>query len=126
MSVSKIKIAVLCGGPSSEYNVSLASGENVIKNLNPAFFKTKKIVIDRNGKSPIKFKDLTKFDLAFIAMHGPFGEDGTIQTILDEIGIGYTGSEAAASRLGMDKIASKHFFASAGFNIAPFKVITGE
>jgi len=126
MSVSKIKIAVLCGGPSSEYNVSLASGENVIKNLNPAFFKTKKIVIDRNGKSPIKFKDLTKFDLAFIAMHGPFGEDGTIQAIFEQLHVPYTGSGVSASILGMDKIASKNLFSAAGFNLAPFRVVVNQ
>ena len=119
----KKKIAVLMGGPSPEYEVSLQSGENVIRNLDRKNFDVSGIVINKDGKFSIPPKSIRKFDLAFIAMHGPFGEDGTIQAILDEIGVAYTGSEAAASRLGMDKIASKNLFIKEGIPTPDFRVV---
>lgn len=122
MLATRTKVAVLCGGPSPEHEVSLASGENVLRNLDSRRFVAEKIVIDKSGKFPIPLEGLKKFDLAFLAMHGPFGEDGTIQAILESLGVLYTGSGVAASILGMDKVASKRLFAAAGFNIAPFQV----
>ncbi|MDD2703530.1 MAG: D-alanine--D-alanine ligase, partial [Candidatus Omnitrophica bacterium] len=56
-------------------------------------------------------------DCAFIALHGRFGEDGGIQTLLDEMGIAYTGSDAASSRLAMDKVASRFAFEKAGLHV---------
>jgi D-alanine-D-alanine ligase len=119
----KKKIAVLMGGPSPEYEVSLQSGENVIRNLDRSKFDISGIVVSKDGRFPVPPRSLRKFDLAFIAMHGPFGEDGTIQAILDEIGVVFTGSEAAASRLGMDKIASKNIFIKEGIPTADFRVV---
>ena len=119
----KKKIAVLMGGPSPEYEVSLQSGENVIRNLDRKNFDVSGILVSKDGRFPTPLKSLRKFDLAFIAMHGPFGEDGTIQTILDEIGVAYTGSESAASRLGMDKIASKNLFIKKGIPTPDFRVV---
>ncbi|MEX1061641.1 MAG: D-alanine--D-alanine ligase [Patescibacteria group bacterium] len=122
----KIKVAVLCGGPSPEYNVSLASGEEVLQNLNSAKFNAHKIVISRNGGfSPLSLKG--EYDLAFLALHGPFGEDGTLQNILDETGLAYTGSSARASRIGMDKLASKEVFIARGIPTPQFlKVESSE
>jgi len=117
------KIAVLMGGPSPEYNVSLSSGDNVVANLDRKIFEVYPIVVGRDGSFPIPPEKLRKFELAFLAMHGPFGEDGTIQAILEEIGLPYTGSRVAASRLAMDKISSKNLFLKHKIQTTPFKVV---
>ena len=119
----KIKVAVLMGGKSPEHDISLLSGKEVIKNLDSNKYQVVSIVIDRNGKN-LKFKiENLKFDLAFIAMHGPFGEDGTIQGLLELMGKHYTGSGVLASALGMDKIYSRKLFTQANLKTPKFVVI---
>lgn len=98
-------IAVLYGGWSSEREISLASGTCVIRALRRLGFKAKAIDVDRNF-----IKKLRGIDVAFIALHGQPGEDGTIQGILDFLGIPYTGSGVLGSAVGMDKIISKRIF----------------
>lgn len=94
------------GGPSAEYEISINTGKMVLKSLDKKKYEAKPIVITRDGLWPISQKDLkNNFDVVFIAMHGEYGEDGTIQKILDKIGIPYTGSGHKASKLGMEKIA---------------------
>lgn len=116
-----IKIAVLMGGPSSEHEVSLKTGKMVLKNLNPQKYEAKAVIIHKNGKWPILKKDLkNNFDLAFIAMHGEYGEDGTVQKLLDKIGLKYTGSGAKASKLGMDKEKSLKVLVKNGLLVADF------
>ena len=116
--MKKIQIAVLCGGISSEHEVSLRSGDQVAKFLPRDKYHVSRIVITRDGrwmigKKPIVIfnskqgihrNDLQEFDVVFIALHGKFGEDGKVQAILDTIGVPYTGSGALASALGMDKL----------------------
>jgi D-alanine-D-alanine ligase len=98
-------IGVLYGGWSSEREISLASGACVTKALRRLGFKVKAIDVDR------KFmKKLRGIDVAFIALHGQPGEDGTIQGMLDFLGIPYTGSGVLGSAVGMDKIISKRIF----------------
>lgn len=98
--MKKIKVAVLMGGKSAEYEISLISGREVIKNLDKRKYKVLPVIIPQNG-----FNQLPKgIDVAFIAMHGTFGEDGTIQGVLDMAGIPYTGPGVLASAIGMDKI----------------------
>ena len=114
----KLKVAVLGGGPSPEYEISLQSADVVWRNLDPKKFLASKVIIPQSGGFSLeKLKD---FDLAFIAMHGPFGEDGTIQGLLDEINLPYTGSSAKSSRLGMDKLASKKIFSSQDIPVPRF------
>ena len=87
----------------------------VLKNLDKEKYVARAVKVSKSGKWPISFEKLKKdFDVVFIAMHGEYGEDGTLQSILDENGILYTGSGVAASRLGMDKIASQKVFKKAG------------
>src|SRR3990167_3387938 len=122
----KIKVGVLCGGQSSEREISLLSGKNVLDNLDPKRFRASLIVITKEGrwlerkedKSNRSFKplavfdttlpkpnsDLSKFDVIFIALHGPNGEDGRIQALLETIGKPYSGSGVLASALAMDKV----------------------
>jgi D-alanine-D-alanine ligase len=101
----KHTIGVLYGGWSSEREISINSGACVMDSLKKQGFKVKGIDIDRDF-----FRHLRGFDLAFIALHGKPGEDGTVQGILDFMGIPYTGSGVAGSSIGMDKILSKSIF----------------
>src|SRR5687767_15097292 len=98
----KLKILVLMGGNSSEHDVSMMSGLEVIKNLNKDKYDVSKLVIKKDGSG---FNQLLKkkIDLVFIALHGKYGEDGTVQGMLDLLGIHYTGSGVLASAIGMDK-----------------------
>jgi D-alanine-D-alanine ligase len=109
------KIAVLCGGPSSEREVSLRSGSAVANALRLLGADAFEIDV-RDGK----FRLPTGTELAFNALHGTFGEDGTIQAILDERGIPYTGEGEAGSRLAFDKIESKRRFLDCGVPTAPY------
>jgi len=109
------KIAVLCGGPSSEREVSLRSGSAVANGLRLLGADAFEIDV-RDGK--FHLPDGT--ELAFNALHGTFGEDGTIQAILDEKGIPYTGEGEAGSRLAFDKIESKKRFIECGVPTAPY------
>ncbi len=111
--VHKIRVAVLRGGPSSEYEVSLKSGETVLKNL-PAKYEPIDVFISKNGvwhvagveKKPAEA--LKHADVAFVALHGQYGEDGKVQRILEHIGIPFTGSESFASALAMNKHLTKN------------------
>ncbi len=117
------RIAVLMGGPSSEREISLKSGNCVLNalkeaNLNVTAFDVNRELPDRLIKE--------KIDLVFIALHGKPGEDGTIQGMLDILNIPYTGSGVLASALSMDKIASKRLFQIAGIPTPEFKVINKD
>lgn len=105
------KIGVLMGGTSSERDISLKSGKAVYDTLRSA--KLNVVAIDLTTEDKLEVSSLMKksgISLAFIALHGKFGEDGSIQSILDELNILYTGSGASASRLAMDKVASRKIF----------------
>lgn len=103
------KIGVLYGGWSSEREISLASGKCVMESLKRQGFAVKGIDVDRNF-----IRKLRDIDIAFIVLHGKFGEDGTIQGILDFLNIPYTGSGVIGSAIGMDKIISKSIFVGKG------------
>ena len=105
----KKKIAVLYGGWSSEREVSIGSGQCVLTSLKKQGFTVKGIDVDRNFT-----KRLTGVDVAFIALHGKPGEDGTVQGILEFLGIPYTGSGVLGSSIGMDKIITKQLFEKRG------------
>ena len=98
----KIKVAVLMGGRSSEYDVSVASGREIIKQLDKTKYNIVPFAIPKSGRGLEKLLDV-KPDLAYIALHGPFGEDGTVQGMLDLFGIPYTGPGVLASAIGIDK-----------------------
>ena len=101
----KKKIAVLCGGPSSEREVSLRSGSAVTKALR--LLGADAFEIDIKG-GDFHLPDGT--ELAFNALHGTFGEDGAVQAILDTKGVPYTGEGVEGSRVAFDKIESKRRF----------------
>ena len=116
--MKKLRVAVLMGGPSAEHDVSLKSGAMVAENFDPKKYAVQKVVIERNGRWPISLSFLKKrCDAAFIVMHGEYGEDGTIQEILEKAKIKFTGSGSKASRLGMDKLASSAIFKKSGLRV---------
>jgi len=87
----KLRVAVLMGGPSSEHDVSIQSGTMVVKYLNRNRYDVTPFVISRRGKWPLTLGAFKKrFDLAFLALHGEYGEDGSIQKILARYRIPFT------------------------------------
>jgi D-alanine-D-alanine ligase len=115
------KIAVFAGGPSAERDISLKSGRAVYEAL-----KRRDEDTDLFELNPGFDKKLNQFEgaVVFLALHGRFGEDGTIQAILEERNIPYTGSGVRASRLAMDKIASRELFLAGGLKAPGYRMIT--
>lgn len=111
------------GGFSAEHEISLATGQNVIDNLDKNKYLPIAIKISKTGRwflngQPTNQSDAIKgHDLVFNALHGTFGEDGKVQAILEHAGIKYTGSRIAGSAIAMDKFHSREIFKLAGFNI---------
>jgi D-alanine-D-alanine ligase len=122
--VTTKKIGVLLGGLSSEREVSLASGNAILEALKEKGYHA--VAIDVGRDAAIRIHELG-IDLAFIALHGKFGEDGAIQGMLEMMGIPFTGSGILASAVGMNKTVSKQVFRSRGLDVGPYEVIhTGE
>jgi len=118
------KIGVLMGGPSSENKISLKSGRAVLSALKESGIRAIPVLIKGEGeRENIALLRSKNIDCAFIALHGRFGEDGGIQRILSKLNIPYTGSGVGASKLAMDKVASRNIFKLRGLNVPDFKVI---
>lgn len=113
-------VAVLMGGFSSERPVSLASGKACADALDAEGFRVTRVDVGRDIAAVLA--DL-KPDVAFNALHGPYGEDGTIQGVLEYLQIPYTHSGLLASALAMDKAQAKIVAASAGVPVAEAKVM---
>jgi len=112
-----LTIAVLAGGDSHEREVSLASGAQAVKALEAAGHSVEWFDPARVGLDEIPW---SRFDVCFIALHGGPGEDGRIQRQLEQLGVTYTGSPPAASRLAMSKSAAKERFFQAGIPTLPY------
>ncbi|HXI83673.1 MAG TPA: D-alanine--D-alanine ligase [Verrucomicrobiae bacterium] len=115
--MKQLKIAVLMGGPSAEREVSLKSGTAVASALTGTGAKVVPIDIPET-----KFTIPSDVDVVFVALHGTFGEDGTLQQILEDTGIAYTGSGPEASARAFDKIAAKAEFRTAGVPTPKYEV----
>ena len=118
------RIGVLMGGPSSEREISLKSGHAVYEALKQ--FGLEAVAIDIKTDSAQEITDLikdSKIDCAFLALHGKFGEDGQIQEILETLQMPYTGSGINASKLAMDKIASRSIFKDYGLIVPRSTVV---
>ena len=115
-------VAVLYGGISAEREVSLASGTQVISALQAAGFNVRPIEVGPDLGALIAALTPAP-DVVFNALHGRFGEDGTIQGILDWLGIPYTHSGVRASAVAMDKQAAKAVFAAAGLPVPKGRVM---
>ncbi len=112
-------IGVLAGGVSSEREISLRSGRAVYEALKKEGYQVKFLDIFDNIYDTIKN---SRIDAAFLALHGRFGEDGAMQAMLERLKIPYTGSGVKASRLALDKIASKKIFEKRGIPTPRFAV----
>ncbi len=110
-----MKIGVIMGGISSEREVSLNSGKEIVKYFNKEKYEVMPIVIDKKDEVIDKTKDI---DFAFIALHGKFGEDGIIQAVLETMDIPYSGCGPLASGVCMDKDITKKILRSTGINTA--------
>jgi len=116
------RVAVLHGGMSAEREVSLRSGAQVIAALRTAGYEVSPVVVGDDLSALIAALTPAP-DVVFNALHGRFGEDGTIQGVLDYLGIPYTHSGVRASALAMDKAAAKAVFSHAGLPVAPHRII---
>lgn len=113
------KVIVLMGGPSFEHEVSLTSGEAIYNALLKSdTYEPYKIFIDKKGhfQEPEFYKNC---DFAFIALHGPFGEDGTIQGFLETLDIPYSGAGVLASAIAMDKEITRRVLIAEGISTVP-------
>jgi D-alanine-D-alanine ligase len=118
------RIGILMGGPSSEREISLKSGEAVYEALKKLNLDAVPIDITTDdAKENISLIRSRNIDCAFLALHGRFGEDGTIQKILEEIRLPYTGSGVLASQLAMDKAASRKIFEANDLQVPKYEVI---
>ncbi len=118
------KIGVLMGGPSSEREISLKSGKTVYESLKAGGIDAVCIDIKTSdSEENIRLIKSYNIDCAFLALHGRFGEDGQIQKLLDGLNMPYTGSGASASKLAMDKVASRVIFKENGLNVPAYNVV---
>ena len=118
--MSQKHVAVLMGGWSSERPVSLSTGEECAKALEGEGYRVTRVDVDRNVAQTLT--DL-KPDVAFNALHGPFGEDGAIQGILEFLDIPYTHSGIMASALAMNKDRAKAVMKDAGVPVAEHRIM---
>jgi D-alanine-D-alanine ligase len=117
-----MKVVVLCGGRSSEHDVSLRSGESVARGLTAAGHEAVTVTIARDGRWSCAGEEVELIPAAgllgagavFPALHGPFGEDGSVQGLLEWLDVPYVGSDVLASATCMDKLTLKRLFAQRG------------
>ena len=156
--MSRSRIAIICGGKSSEHEISCVSANGILNSIDRNKFEPVLIGITKSGKW-LLLPDDSNFsivngalpsvpesgievsitslglvaggkqlaiDVAFPVLHGPYGEDGTIQGLFEMIGIKYVGSGVLASAVSMDKSYAKPIFASAGLSVAAGIVVTSK
>lgn len=151
----RLSVIVLFGGPSGEYEISLASGASIVAHLDRARYRVQPVRISPDGRwiaGPEDFSDeacdaagllavtpdsavrtgtgpetalaaLARADVVIPALHGSFGEDGTVQALMDAVGTRYVGSSVTASALGMDKDLTKRVVSTSGLNVAAWALL---
>jgi D-alanine-D-alanine ligase len=156
--MSKFRVAIICGGKSSEHEISCVSANGILNAIDRSKFEPVLIGITKSGKWLLLPNDSNfsivngalptvpesgievsitslglvaggkqlAIDVAFPVLHGPYGEDGTIQGLFEMIGIKYVGSGVLASAVSMDKSYAKPIFAAAGLSVAAGIVVTSK
>jgi D-alanine-D-alanine ligase len=125
----KIRVGVLRGGPSAEYDVSLKTGQSVLEHLPKEQFDVFDVFIDREGNWHLRGRPVAperamdQFDVLFNALHGRYGEDGTVQRIMDTHGARYTGSASLGSALAMHKHFAKKWLKDGPFEHPEHQVL---
>jgi D-alanine-D-alanine ligase len=118
------KIGVLLGGISAEKEISRLSGTAVAAGLRRAGYHTVEIHMGRNLDQQLRDANV---DAVYISLHGRWGEDGTVQGMLEVMGIPYTGSSVLASAVVLDKVLTRNILAAADLPVAPgFEIYAGE
>ena len=131
---TRVRVAVIMGGVSGEHDISLKSGRGVLANLDEAKYQGRSVVISKDGAWAADgakpgsmltvLQELTpEIDVAFLALHGPNGEDGSMQGLFHLLDIPYTGSDYYASSLAMNKPRTKDVYAAAGLTVAPHHMV---
>jgi D-alanine-D-alanine ligase len=110
-----MKVGVIMGGISSEREVSLQSGKSIMENIDYSKYDVVEVVIDKKEDIIEKVKGL---DFALLALHGKFGEDGTVQAVLETLGIPYSGCNPLSSALCMDKDMTKKILKASNIRVA--------
>jgi D-alanine-D-alanine ligase len=135
VTVARLRLAILAGGRSSEHQISLASARSVLESLDPAEYDVVTVSIGRDGRWELGTGDgsvaetlpvpaanapatLGAVDVVLPILHGPFGEDGTVQGLLELAGVPYVGAGVAASALCMDKDLFKKVLRDSGVPVA--------
>ncbi|MGV1100240.1 D-alanine--D-alanine ligase family protein [Thiovibrio sp. JS02] len=116
----KLRIALIAGGKSGEREVSLAGAVGVAKALAPEKYEVKRY--DPATDLAKIVADADRIDMAFILLHGPMGEDGTMQGFLDLLGIPYQGAGVLGSAIAMDKNLAKILYRNAGLKVAAWEM----
>ncbi len=122
--MKKLNVALLSGGISSERDVSLNGGDQVYKALDKNKYDVKRY--DPKHDLGRLVTDAPSIDFSLIILHGPYGEDGTIQGLLDLLNIPYQGSGVLGSALAMNKLVSKQIYEQAGIPSPPYMVFTKD
>src|SRR3990167_8182794 len=129
--MNSIRVGVFRGGPSLEHEVSLKTGESVLRNL-PAKYSAKDIFINKEGEWYLDGKPahhdqiFRQIDVVFNALHGEYGEDGKVQQLLETFGVPYTGSGVIASVLGMNQILATQAWEIARLKGPPGREVAWE
>jgi D-alanine-D-alanine ligase len=116
--MAKLRVAVLMGGRSSEHEVSLDSARSVIEGLDPERYEVVPMEIPREGPWLLDANEASRLDVVFPVLHGPFGEDGAVQGLLELAGVAYVGAGVAGSALAMDKDLFKAVMRDKGIPVA--------
>ncbi|MFT3917765.1 MAG: D-alanine--D-alanine ligase [Anaeromyxobacteraceae bacterium] len=117
------KVAVLYGGRSSEREVSLKTGAACAEALASKGYAVELVDVDLDVAARLRTLGI---DVAFVALHGRYGEDGCIQGLLESMGLPYTGSGVTSSALGMDKTLSKRMFGAIGLSVIDYRAFPRE
>jgi D-alanine-D-alanine ligase len=151
--MARIRVGVIYGGRSGEHEVSVASAASIFRHLDPGRYEPVPIRIDKDGRwalggaipQAISAGEVIGqartdtiatiepsaavsrgVDVVFPVLHGPFGEDGTVQGLLELAGVPYVGAGVLGSAVGMDKAVMKVLFAARGLPVAQWLVVTGK
>ncbi|HSJ94829.1 MAG TPA: D-alanine--D-alanine ligase family protein [Gaiellaceae bacterium] len=118
MTDGRLRVAVLMGGRSSEHEVSLNSGRSVVEGLSPERYDVVPVELPREGPWLLTREEAAAYDVVFPVLHGPFGEDGTVQGLLELADVAYVGAGVAGSALAMDKDLFKAVMRDNGVPVA--------
>ena len=128
----RTRVGIIRGGPSSEYDVSLKTGAAVLGALNRDRYDVHDLFIDRTGTwhsrgKPVEpDRAIRQLDVAFLGLHGTYGEDGQIQRLLERHRIPFTGSGSLASSVAMNKAMTKHVLRDAGIRMPAHRTVSWD